>query len=124
MSHSPSLVASGIRSAISNDLAREGEPDPCLGRVLSTLNLLLPVMGSAHQMVWRRLLAPSAWAQPPAPFAFCSSAICARAASTSSALVLACPARPHPPSIASVRSTQVLAVSEGSPAAAATRSVN
>src|SRR5205807_6469731 len=67
---------------------------------------------------------PLPMSQPPAPFAFCSSAICARAASTSSALVLACPARPHPPSIASVRRTQVLAVNEKSPAAAATRSVN
>ena len=58
--------------------------------------------------------------QPPAPFAFCSSAICARAASTSSGLVLACPASPHPPSIASVRSTHVLALNEGSPAASGT----
>src|SRR5437870_1232652 len=80
--------------------------------------------GSAHEMMWPCLLAPSAWPQPPAPLAFCSWAICARAASTSSALVLACPARPHPPSIASERSTQVLAVTGGSPAAAATRSVN
>lgn len=42
----------------------------------------------------------------------------------SSALVLAWPARPHPPTTASVSSTQVLPATEGSPAAAATRSVN
>src|SRR5438270_424209 len=68
---------------------------------------------------------PSLFAvHPPDVFALWSSAICARAASTSSALVLACPASPHPPSTASVSSTQVRFVSDASPAAAATRSVN
>ena len=41
----------------------------------------------------------------------------------SSALVLARPASPQPPSTASVSRTHVLPTSEGSPAAAATRSV-
>jgi hypothetical protein len=40
-------------------------------------------------------------------FWVCSSAIWARAAATSSALVFAWPPRPHPPSGASVRRTQV-----------------
>ncbi len=53
-----------------------------------------------------------------------SSAIWARAALTSSALVFACPARPHPPSGASVSSTQVRSARVGSPAAAATTSVS
>ena len=54
----------------------------------------------------------------------CSWAICARAAATSSSFVLACPARPHPPSGASVRSTQVRSVRDGSPAAPATIDVS
>ena len=62
--------------------------------------------------------------QRPALFARWSSAICARAAATSSALVFACPASPQPPSIASVSSTQVRSESDASLAAAAIRSVN
>jgi len=60
---------------------------------------------------------------PPEALAHRSSAICERAASMSSALVLACPASPHPPSTASVSSTQVRSDSDASPLASAINSV-
>src|ERR1700730_7218557 len=53
-----------------------------------------------------------------------SSAIWARAALTSSALVFACPLRPHPPSGASVSITQLRSARVGSSAASATMAVS